>query len=197
MRWTIPSWLWGPISKWPKPGRTNCSKVWKSSDGRSTGRGRRCVGNPNSPRISTSPYLISIDAFRFDTILSEFVIPSGQKSKIAERQKSAELSRQSFPVFPGMTKKMSRFRLEMLQVGTVTRIYFSYPAGNVAGTYLYLDWASPGRGIVSEKERKLFEAWSGADPVDEWECRRAEAIEKVQGDGNPFVEKSCAIAGTR
>ncbi|MCP4756360.1 MAG: hypothetical protein GY866_36315 [Proteobacteria bacterium] len=50
---------------------------------------------------------------------------------------------------------------------------------NVARTYLYMDWAYPGRGIVSEEERKLIGLWILIDPVDEWECRRTEAIEKV------------------
>ncbi len=43
----------------------------------------------------------------------------------------------------------------------------------------------------------MFEAWSEKDPVDEWECDRAEAIEKVQGNGNPFVERACANVGSK
>jgi deoxyribonuclease I len=65
--------------------------------------------------------------------------------------------------------------------------------GNIARTYLYMDWAYPGRGIITAQERKLFEAWDKADLVDEWECERARLIEKVQGNENPFVKKKCSI----
>ena len=63
--------------------------------------------------------------------------------------------------------------------------------GNVARTYLYMDWAYPDRGILSKKNRKLFEAWNKSDPVDLWECERARLIEKVQGNENHFVKEQC------
>jgi deoxyribonuclease I len=63
--------------------------------------------------------------------------------------------------------------------------------GNIARTYLYMDWAYPGRGIISAHERKFFETWDKADPVDDWECERARLIEKVQGNANLFVKRSC------
>ncbi len=44
--------------------------------------------------------------------------------------------------------------------------------GNIARTYLNMDWAYPGRGVISRKNRKLFDAWNEADPVDVWECKR-------------------------
>ncbi len=64
--------------------------------------------------------------------------------------------------------------------------------GRVARVYQYMEWAYPGRGIVSDKNEKLFAAWSAAHPVDEWECLRAERIRNVQGNGNPILEKLCA-----
>jgi len=63
--------------------------------------------------------------------------------------------------------------------------------GNIARTYFYMDWAYPGRGIISKKNRKLFEAWSKSDPVDQWECERARLIEKKQGNENQFVKSQC------
>lgn len=63
--------------------------------------------------------------------------------------------------------------------------------GNVARTYMYMNWAYPGRGIISKKNRKLFEAWSKADPVDQWECKRAKLIKSIQGNENPFVMEGC------
>jgi len=40
--------------------------------------------------------------------------------------------------------------------------------GEIARTYLYMERAYPGHGIISGKNKKLFQAWDRADPVDEW-----------------------------
>ena len=52
---------------------------------------------------------------------------------------------------------------------------------------MYMDKAYPGRGIISRKNRKLFKSWHKQDPVDDWERERARRIERIQGNGNPFV----------
>ncbi|MDO9530026.1 MAG: endonuclease [Syntrophales bacterium] len=67
--------------------------------------------------------------------------------------------------------------------------------GNIARTYFYMDWAYPGHGIISKKNRKLFEAWSKEDPVDAWECERCKRIEKIQGNENLFVKEPCQAVG--
>ena len=59
--------------------------------------------------------------------------------------------------------------------------------GNIARTYMYMDWAYPGHGILSKKNRKMFKAWDKADPVDDWERERCRRIERIQGNRNPFV----------
>jgi len=59
--------------------------------------------------------------------------------------------------------------------------------GDVARTYLYMNWAYPGHGIISRSNQKLFEAWNRADPVDDWERERARRIEAIQGNRNPFI----------
>jgi deoxyribonuclease-1 len=64
--------------------------------------------------------------------------------------------------------------------------------GDIARIYFYMDWAYPGRGIVGKKARKLFEAWDKEDPVDAPECARAQRVEQVQGNANPFVKDACA-----
>jgi deoxyribonuclease-1 len=64
--------------------------------------------------------------------------------------------------------------------------------GDIARTYFYMDWAYPGRGIISGKNRKLFEAWAAADPVDAWERERARRIEQQQGNRNPFISGQAA-----
>ena len=63
--------------------------------------------------------------------------------------------------------------------------------GEIARTYMYMDSVYPGRGIISKKNRKLFDAWNKSDPVDEWECERAKRIEKIQGNRNEVVMAKC------
>ena len=63
--------------------------------------------------------------------------------------------------------------------------------GEIARTYMYMDSVYSGRGIISKKNRKLFESWNQSDPVDEWECERAKRIEKIQGNRNEVVMRDC------
>lgn len=51
--------------------------------------------------------------------------------------------------------------------------------GDIARTYLYMDRVYPGRGIVSKKNRRLFEAWDRADPVDSAEQGRLGKIKEI------------------
>jgi deoxyribonuclease-1 len=64
--------------------------------------------------------------------------------------------------------------------------------GDIARIYLYMDSVYPGRGILSEKNRPLFEAWNREDPVDAWECERDRRIAALQGNHNPFVAPACS-----
>ncbi|MBC7692856.1 MAG: endonuclease [Methylotenera sp.] len=64
--------------------------------------------------------------------------------------------------------------------------------GRVARVYLYMGLSYPGRGIVSNKNEKLFEAWDKANPVTPWECERARRIENVQGNPNPILKARCS-----
>ena len=63
--------------------------------------------------------------------------------------------------------------------------------GEIARTYMYMDSVYTGRGIISKKNRNLFESWNQSDPVDEWECERAKRIERIQGNRNEEVMGSC------
>jgi deoxyribonuclease-1 len=54
-----------------------------------------------------------------------------------------------------------------------------------------MDSVYSGRGIISKKNRKLFESWNQSDPVDKWECERAKRIEKIQGNRNEVVMRDC------
>ena len=63
--------------------------------------------------------------------------------------------------------------------------------GEIARTYMYMDSVYPGKGIISKKNRSMFEEWDRRDPVDEWECERARRIERIQGNRNEVVMKRC------
>jgi deoxyribonuclease I len=58
--------------------------------------------------------------------------------------------------------------------------------GDIARTYFYFEKQYGLR--ISKKQRRLFDVWNRADPVDEWEMERNRRIIKIQGNGNPFVE---------
>ena len=60
--------------------------------------------------------------------------------------------------------------------------------GDIARVYFYMNDTYPGHGVISKKNRKLFEAWNKEDPVDNWERERAQRIEQIQGNKNKFVE---------
>jgi deoxyribonuclease-1 len=59
--------------------------------------------------------------------------------------------------------------------------------GDIARTYMYMEWAYPGHGVLSRSNQKLFAAWNTEDPVDDWERERARRIEAIQGNRNPFL----------
>ncbi len=67
--------------------------------------------------------------------------------------------------------------------------------GDIARTYLYMDAAYRGRGIITPQERGLFAEWNEADPVDDWECERARQIKAIQRNVNWIVARACRRAG--
>lgn len=65
--------------------------------------------------------------------------------------------------------------------------------GVVARTHLYFDLNYPGRGVVSEKNRKLFEVWDRQYPVTDWECERGRRIAEIQGNANQILQIRCPV----
>ena len=61
----------------------------------------------------------------------------------------------------------------------------------IAITYMYMDSVYPCGGIISKKNRRLFDIWNKSEPVDEWECERARRIKKIQGNRNEVVMRDC------
>jgi deoxyribonuclease-1 len=63
--------------------------------------------------------------------------------------------------------------------------------GTVARVYMYMDGKYPGRGIISEKNRKLFEAWDKQHPVAESECEIGRKVLAIQHNPNPILAARC------
>lgn len=69
-----------------------------------------------------------------------------------------------------------------------------YSKGMIARTYFYFESAYSWFKI-SEKMRRIFMIWNLVYPVDEWECKRAEEIAKIQKSKNEIVMRQCKIHG--
>jgi deoxyribonuclease I len=65
--------------------------------------------------------------------------------------------------------------------------------GIVARDYQYMDQNYPGHGIISNKNRKLFEVWDHSHSVTDWECKRARLIEARQGNENQVLKERCKL----
>ena len=59
--------------------------------------------------------------------------------------------------------------------------------GIVARTYMHFENRYPGRGVVSGKNKKLFEAWDKMYPITEIECKRWSVLEKEIGYPHLFM----------
>lgn len=59
--------------------------------------------------------------------------------------------------------------------------------GDIARIYFYLEKQYPYVGVISGKNRKLFEAWNKLDPISEQEKKINCLKAKYQGHANPFV----------
>lgn len=64
--------------------------------------------------------------------------------------------------------------------------------GLVARVYLYMDFKYPGHGVISNKNKKLVDAWNEENPPSPWECEREKIVGKIQGNRNKFVVERCS-----
>lgn len=62
--------------------------------------------------------------------------------------------------------------------------------GRIARSYMYMESAYP-RYKMSKSQRQLMSAWDKQYPVSSWECKRAERIEKSQGNVNKIIKERC------
>ena len=61
--------------------------------------------------------------------------------------------------------------------------------GVVARNYLNFEAHYPGHGVVSDKNRKLFEVWNKNYPISPLECKRWKRIAPIMGYEHLFAKK--------
>lgn len=134
-------------------------------------KGRKCAqNNPEFSRIEADLY----------NLWPEVGELNGLRSNFTMAELGAEKSGQGN--FGGCRAKIEDRKFEPMPNAK----------GRVARVYMYMDQAYPGRGIISEKNRNLFEAWDKLHPADEWECQRAKKIKAIQGNENPILKARCS-----
>lgn len=62
---------------------------------------------------------------------------------------------------------------------------------DIARIYMYMNINYPGRWVISNKNKKLFEAWNKEDPVSNNECERYKLIKSIQGNENSVLKEVC------
>ncbi len=85
-------------------------------------------------------------------------------------------SNYSFAMIPGEKRE---FGLCDMEIENGKAEPPEYVIGNIARIYKYMNAAYLGHGIISKKNRKLFDAWDKQDEVDAWECQRTKRIENI------------------
>jgi deoxyribonuclease-1 len=137
-------------------------------------KGRKCAqNNPEFARIEADLYNLWPEVGELNGLRSNY----GMAELGAEKSGKGD--------FGGCKAKIQDRKFEPMPAAK----------GRVARVYMYMDQTYPGRGIISEKNRKLFEAWDKLHPVDEWECQRAKKIQAIQGNENMILKSRCQPSG--
>ena len=154
------------FSEW-REGSPRCMKHGKKY------KGRKCAeNNPEFARIEADLY----------NLWPEIGELNGLRNNYSMEELGAEKAGQGD--FGGCRAKIADKKFEPM----------ASAKGRVARVYMYMDLTYPGRGIISEKNRKLFEAWDKQHPADTWECERAKKIKAVQRNENPILNSRCNLA---
>ncbi|MBC7385226.1 MAG: endonuclease [Cryobacterium sp.] len=137
-------------------------------------RGRKCAEkNPEFARMEADLYNLFPEVGEVNGLRSNYSM-----AEVGALGKFAGIT------FGGCEAKVFKSKFEPMD----------FAKGTVARAYFYMEDAYPGRGIVSEKNRKLFEAWDKMHPVEPWECDLYRRIRKVQTNPNPVLESRCGAA---
>lgn len=98
----------------------------------------------------------------------------------ARSNHAASLLPDAAPAFGACGIKIDRHRMEPPDAAK----------GVVARASLYMAAAYP-RLRLAPGQESLFRAWDAAFPPDDWECERERRIRRLQGNGNPFIQRAC------
>lgn len=132
-------------------------------------RGRKCAEtNPEFQRMEADLYNLFPEIGELNGLRSNFSM--------------AELSRSNYN-FGDCEAKIENRKFEPMD----------FAKGVVARTYLNFEYRYPGHGVVSNKNRNLFQAWDKLYPVTSLECSRWEALEKSAGYRHLFAERCASI----
>jgi deoxyribonuclease-1 len=154
------------FSEW----RTGAPQCVKRKTGKAF-KGRKCAEtNPEFARMEA-------DLYNLWPIIGEL---NGLRSNYSMEQISGPAR-----TFGGCQAKIQNRKFEPMDLDK----------GIVARVYLYMDLNYPGRGVISDKNRKLFEAWDREHPVGPWECKRARLIQLHQGNTNSILASRCSANG--
>lgn len=170
MEWehVVPAEAFGQSFKEWREGAPQCFKRGKKF------KGRKCAEtNPDFDRMEGDLYNLWPEVGELNGLRSNYSMAELGAEKAAAAGKPG--------MFGGCKAMVEDRKFEPMP----------FAKGIVARTYMYMDQAYPGRGVISDKNKNLFEAWSKLHPVSEWECERAKRIAGVQGNINPVLEPLC------
>lgn len=95
----------------------------------------------------------------------------------------AKLLSSDTAICPGTLKRGRKFMPDDTRKGDVARIY------------MYMHETYPGRGIISNKNEKMFKTWDQLDPVDAQECQINKLKQTYQFNSNEIVMARCKKLG--
>lgn len=157
----VPAEAFGHAFKEWREGAPNCSKKGKPF------KGRKCAEtNSEFARMEA-------DLYNLWPVIGEL---NGLRSNFSMAQISGKAK-----TFGGCLAKIQERKFEPMD----------HDKGIVARVYMYMDATYPGRGVISEKNQKLFEVWDKQHPVTDWECKRGRMVAEAQGNKNPVLKARC------
>ncbi len=153
---------------------------WKNGDPKCrTRRGKNFKGRKCSSKVDNSFKFMEADLYNLMPAIGEV---------------NGDRSNYSMSEIPGEPRRYGAcdFEIEKKRVEPRPEI-----RGDIARVYKYMNLTYPGYGIISDRNRNLFEKWDSEDPVSNDECERAFRIEQIQGNRNVILENACRKMWTR
>ena len=151
---------------------------WREGDTRCRDKNGRPFKGRNCARKASKIFrMMEADLFNLRPVIGEL---------------NAKRRHFSMAVLPGEAREFGQCDFEVVSRRVEPRPDIR---GDIARTYFYMHWAYPGRGVLSKKQKQLFDAWSQSDPVDAAERAWADSISAIQGNRNPFVQGALESRG--